>query len=99
MRCKCTQIKVTNFFELKTVNIFFPINLNRFWECSNELSHQDGSFEYPQNILKLRNKKKFMHILARGMDIWIFRVNTVKMDIIILSYYLNVICLIFIHVQ
>ena len=44
-------------FERKTVNIFLPISLNLCFGCSKELSHEDGSFEYPQHMFWLRNKK------------------------------------------
>ena len=37
--------------------IFLPINLTISFECSKELSHGDGSFEYPQHMFWLRNKK------------------------------------------
>ena len=41
--------------ESKFVNIFLPINLNICFGCSKELSHLDGSFEYPQHMFWLRN--------------------------------------------
>ena len=37
--------------------VFLPISLNICFGCSKELSHQDGSFEYPQHMFWLRNKK------------------------------------------
>ena len=36
---------------------FLPINLNICFGCSKEPSHRDGSFEYPQYMFWLRNKK------------------------------------------
>ena len=52
---------------VEIVNIFLPINLNMFW-CSKEVSHWDSSFECPQNMLLLRNKKiNFSYtLLSRG---------------------------------
>ena len=41
----------------KFVNIFLPINFNICFGCSKEPSHWDGSFEYPQHMFWLRNKK------------------------------------------
>ena len=41
--------------ERKIVNISLPISLNKCFGCSKEPSH--GSFEYPQHMLWLRNKK------------------------------------------
>ena len=37
--------------------IFFSISLNMCFGCSKELSHRDSSFEYPQHMFWLRNKK------------------------------------------
>ena len=44
-------------FEREIVNIFLPISFNLCVECSKEPSHRDGSFEYPQYMFWLRNKK------------------------------------------
>ena len=44
--------------------IFLPISLNICFGCSKEPSHQDGSFEYPQHVLWLRNKKNNFQILS-----------------------------------
>ena len=41
----------------KIVNIFLSISLNIRFGCSKEPSHRDGSFEYPQHMFWLRNKK------------------------------------------
>ena len=41
----------------KIINIFLPINLNVCFGCSKEPSHCDSSFEYPQHMFWLRNKK------------------------------------------
>ena len=37
--------------------IFLSISLNMCFGCSKEPSHRDGSFEYPQHMFWLRNKK------------------------------------------
>ena len=39
------------------VNIFLPISFNTCFGCSKEPSRRDGSFEYPQHMFWLRNKK------------------------------------------
>ena len=44
-------------FQCKIVNIFLPIIFSICFGCSKEPSHWDGSFEYPQHIFWLRNKK------------------------------------------
>ena len=41
----------------KSVNIFLPIIFNICFGYSKELSHCDGSFEYPQHMFWLGNKK------------------------------------------
>ena len=45
------------FFLRKTVNIFLPIIFNICFGCSKEPSHWYDSFEYPQHMYWLRNKK------------------------------------------
>ena len=44
-------------FQRKSVNIFLPINFNICFGRSKEPFHLDGSFEYPQHMFWLRNKK------------------------------------------
>ena len=39
------------------MNIFLPIIFNICFGCSKEPSHWDGSFEFPQHMFWLRNKK------------------------------------------
>ena len=46
-------------FQHKIVNIFLPIMLSICFGCSKEPSHWDGSFEFPQHMFCLRNKKIF----------------------------------------
>ena len=43
--------------ERKIVNIFLSISLNICFGCSKEPSYCDGSYEYPQHMFWLRNKK------------------------------------------
>ena len=43
--------------ECKNVDIFLTISRNVCFECSKEPSHRGGSFEYPQHMFWLRNKK------------------------------------------
>ena len=51
----------------KIVHIFLPISFNiRFW-CSKEPSHRDCSFEYPQHMFWLGNRKLiFGYTLIQG---------------------------------
>ena len=42
--------------------IFLSISLNICFGCSKEPSHQDGSFEYPQHMFWLRNKKNNFYL-------------------------------------
>ena len=51
------QVKINKKFQRKIVDIFLPINFNICFGCSKELSHCDGSFECPQHMFWLRNKK------------------------------------------
>ena len=44
-------------FEHKVLNFFLSISFNISLGCSKEPSHGHGSFEYPQHIFWLRNKK------------------------------------------
>ena len=45
------------YFARKIVNTFLSINLNICFEWSKEPSLGDGSFEHPQRMFGLRNKK------------------------------------------
>ena len=55
----------------KIDNIFLSTSLNICCGCSKEPSHQDTSFEYPQHIFWLRNKKINFYgnhtILTKGL--------------------------------
>ena len=44
-------------FKHKIVNIVLPICFSACFGCSKEPSHWDGSFEHPQHMFSLRNKK------------------------------------------
>ena len=51
----------------KIAIIFLSISLNMCFGCSKEMSHGDGSFEYPQHMFCLRNKNIFqLHTLIWG---------------------------------
>ena len=56
-------------FEGKIVHVFLPIRFNMCFGCIKELSHSDGSFEYPQHMFWLRNKKLFFlfALLTKGL--------------------------------
>ena len=53
----CIGRPVEQIFWRKIVIIFLPINLNICFGCSKEPSHRDVSFEYPQHMFWLGNKK------------------------------------------
>ena len=61
-----TQVQIKTIFEGKIVNNFLPISFNRCFGCSKELSHRDGSFEYPQHMYWMRNKK--INVLFRTLN-------------------------------
>ena len=50
--------------------IFLSVSLNMCFWCSEEPSHRDGSFEYPQHMFWLRNKENNfqLHTLIWGSD-------------------------------
>ena len=50
-------VQISKLFYLKIVNIFLPINANTCFWCSKDLSHREGSFEHPQHMFWLKNKK------------------------------------------
>ena len=53
-------------FERKSVNIFFNNSFKICFGHSKEPSHLDGSFEYPQHMFWLRNKK--FNFLVRTLN-------------------------------
>ena len=54
---KEAYVQIRKFYLLKILIIFLPNNLNMCFGCSKELSHWDGSFEYPQHMFWMRNKE------------------------------------------
>ena len=52
-----TFVQLRKIFLPKIVIIFSPFIINIRCGCSKEPSHCDGSFEYPQHMFWLRNKK------------------------------------------
>ena len=42
------------------MNIFLSVSLNICFGCSKEPSHRDSSFEYPQHMFWLGNKKTIL---------------------------------------
>ena len=51
------QVYINKKFQRIIVNISILINLKICFGCSKEPSHRDGSFEDPQHLFWLRNKK------------------------------------------
>ena len=49
-------------FKHKLAIIFLSISLNMYIGCSQEPSHRDGSFEYPQYMFRLRSKKNIFQL-------------------------------------
>ena len=48
---------------------FLSISLDIYFGCSKEPSHREGSFEYPQHMVCLRNEKKNNYaLLSRGLN-------------------------------
>ena len=55
--CSLEQLQSSKFVQRNIVIIFLPFNKNMCFGCSKEPSNGDGSFEYPQHMFWLRNKK------------------------------------------
>ena len=53
-----------HIFERKIVNVFITTRFNICFGCSKEPSQRDGSFEYPQHMFWLRNKKNIFGTLS-----------------------------------
>ena len=51
------RFRLNKIFQRKIVKNFIPIFFSICFECSKEPSHWDGSFEYPQHMFWLINKK------------------------------------------
>ena len=83
---------VKQIFLRKSVIIFLPISLNIDCVCSKELSHWDGSFEYPQHMFWLRNMKNNfpLHTLIWRPEIhWIWNSDRIRGLPPILSLFRN----------
>ena len=69
---KCTIIEPVKKNYLREIAIIFlSISLNMCFRCSKEPSHWDCSFEYPQHVFWLRNKKNNfqLHTFIWGPDL------------------------------
>ena len=51
------KVKKSKNYAHKIAIIFLSISLNMCFGCSKEPSHRDSSFDYPQHMFWLRNKK------------------------------------------
>ena len=60
------KVRLNKAYKGKIVINLYPISINIFFGCSKELSHCDGSFEYPQRMFQLRNKRKNDYKLLSG---------------------------------
>ena len=49
--------------------IFLSFALNMCFGCSNERSHWDGSFEYPQHMFWMRNKKNNFQVCILYLEV------------------------------
>ena len=78
------------------MNIFLSISLNICFGCSEEPSHCDGSFEYPQHMFWLRNKKiNFLcsdkvepNLLTYALSLYCLEKN-IDADSLIAQYMIN----------
>ena len=61
------MVQISKNYQRKIVNIFLSIHFNICFGFSKEPSQWDGSFEYPQHMFWLRNKKInfWLHTLIR----------------------------------
>ena len=53
----CSMVQINNIFKHKIISYLYQSVLNMCYVCSKETSHWKNSFEYPQQMLWLRNKK------------------------------------------
>ena len=66
-----SKVRICIMLEHEIVIIFLPFSFNMCFGCSKEPSHYDGSFEHPQHIFWMRNKKIFFNyaLLAGGVSL------------------------------
>ena len=50
--------------------LFLAIRLTVCFVCSKEPSHRDGSFEYPQHMVLMRNKKINLNRIPDNQTFW-----------------------------
>ena len=65
-----SQVYINTNLQRKFVNIPLPIVLSIWFGCSKEPSHWDNSFEYPQHMFWLKNKKSIFlgyKLLTKGL--------------------------------
>ena len=55
--CLHPLVQIGKTFQHKIANVFLSIRYYICFGCSKEPSHRDGSFNYPQHMFWLRNKK------------------------------------------
>ena len=65
-------VQLSKNFQRKIATIFLPSNLNICYCCSTEPYHWDCSFEYPQHMFWLRNKKIGTHIYLGACNRFFF---------------------------
>ena len=73
----CDHRPVKQKYLHKIVIMFLSISLNTCFGCSKEPSNRDGSFEYPQDMFWLRNKKNNFQLRTLiwgpvGIRLWHF---------------------------
>ena len=67
------------------MKLFLSVNVNICFGCSKEPSHRDGSFEYPQHMFWLRNKKNSFKYVAISRGLFLEK-NKKKQNSITLFY-------------
>ena len=75
----------------KIVIIFLSISLNIYFGCSKAPSHLDGSFQHPQHMFWLRNKKVKFLITLCYLEAWI-NLTLLGIREILFSYVLCINC-------
>ena len=62
--------KMNQILQRTIVNIFFPINYNICFGCSKNRLIETVSFEHPQRMFSLRNKKNILWIRHSELKDW-----------------------------